>query len=71
MARRVRISVERVRELEQQRQQINRLPLGNIIWPEGGRDVEVDGPAMVQFMFSGLSNTDFIMTGSYDKAKEV
>ena len=61
------ISVEYVLELQRQRAEINKLNLKDIIWTEGGEDLEIAPEVIADFEFTGLSNEHFITTNYYKK----
>ena len=57
----VRIDVENVIQLMDERRQINITPLEDIEFWHDGLKVDIPIDEIANFMFTGLSNTDFIM----------
>ena len=61
----MRIDIEDVRRIMEERAVIDRLPLKEIEWYEDGKQVEVDAATLEHWRFVGLSNIDFILTSAY------
>ena len=59
------IAIEDVRAMQLRREEINRLPLEEIIWTEGGVPVSIDKKTIEDWRFVGLNNIDFITSGEY------
>ena len=59
------ISVEYVLELQRQRAEINKIPLKNIVWTKGGKDLHISEKIIEDFTFTRLNNTDFIQSEFY------
>lgn len=65
MGYKVRVDIDRVLELNEQCSEINGLPFERIIWTKDGNVVEIDRTCYHNWMFSGLSNMAFILSGAY------
>ena len=49
---------------------INTSPLEDIEWHEDGEKIEIPQETIDEFLFTGLSNVDFIQSGYYEKQKQ-
>lgn len=56
----MQVHIEKVLELKRQLRGINSLDLEKIVWLKGGIPVEYHIQEVLDFKFTGLSNTDFI-----------
>lgn len=56
----MQIHIEKVLELKRQLKEINSLDLEKIVWLRSGTPVEYNIQDILDFKFTGLSNTDFI-----------
>ena len=56
----MQIHIEKVLELKRQLKEINSLDLEKIVWLKSGIPVEYHIQDVLDFKFTGLSNTDFI-----------
>lgn len=61
----MKIAVEYIRWLQEERAKINALPLEEITFFENGMKVVVPKEVVNDWDFSGLNNTDFITSGRY------
>jgi hypothetical protein len=61
----MRVDVEYVRKLQEERMKINRMNFKDIEWYENGKKVEVSPQIIDDFEFTGLNNTDFITSEVY------
>lgn len=62
MADKVRVDVERVRALKAELAAINQLELDQIEFYENGQPMKVDPESLEWWKFTGLNNTDFIIS---------
>lgn len=68
----MKVAVEYIKWLDEERAKINRVPLDEITFFENGEVVEVDPEVLEDFKFTGLVNTDFILTDCYkDRTKKI
>lgn len=66
----MRIDIEHVRKIQEERMKINSVPLEQIEWYEDGKKVETNPGIIDDFLFTGLNNTDFIISEAYkDKGR--
>lgn len=56
----VRIDINEVKRLQERRREINAIPLGDIVWVDGERVIEISPKVLREWIFTGLSNVDFI-----------
>ena len=56
----MRVDLEHVRKLYEERMKINKLNFEDIEWYENGERVEVSPKIIKDFKFTGLNNTDFV-----------
>ena len=63
----MRVSIEFVKWLAEQRNKINSVTLSKIEWYEHGKPANLDQSIMEDFEIIGLNNTDFITSGFYRK----
>jgi len=61
----MRVDIEHVRKLQEERMKINSAELKDIEWYEDGEKVEIDPKTLEDFRFTGLCNTDFIIYDAY------
>ena len=61
----VKIAIEDVIRLNEECMEINDLDFGCITWTKDGKDLEIDRTVFHNWMFSGLSNMAFILSGVY------
>jgi hypothetical protein len=61
----VRIDIEDVFALRKEMKRINSMPLCEIEWFENGKPIVVSQEKLDEFLFTGLSNMDFILTDAY------
>ena len=61
--KRVRVDVERVKELKAELLAINNLNLAHIDFYENGEKVTISDAAVERWQMLGLNNTDFVMGG--------
>jgi len=62
----MRIDIEHVRKIQEERLRINKLKLEEIEWYENGKRVEVDPKDAEDFKFTGLCNTDFVTMNFFE-----
>ncbi|HDY68753.1 hypothetical protein LCGC14_2039500 [marine sediment metagenome] len=62
---RIVVKVEKIREIQKERRDINRRELCDIDFYEDGKLLEIDPEIIKHFMFTGLNNTDFIDSDFY------
>lgn len=60
-----RIDVEYVKKIQAERKRINDLELKDIEWYENGKKLDIDPEVLEEFKFTGLCNTDFIISDVY------
>jgi len=63
--KKTRVDVEHVLEIQKQRLAINKLNFDEIEWYKDGKKLEIDKQTLDDFEFTGLNNTDFIISNSY------
>lgn len=63
----MKIAIEYIRWLQQERIRINKASIRDIEFYENGMVVEVDPACIDEFEFTGLNNTDFIITDFYQQ----
>ena len=56
----MRVDIEDVLRIRRERNEINKLDLTNIEWYKDGVKVEAPEADIAEFLFTGLSNFDFI-----------
>lgn len=56
----MRIDINEVKRLQERRREINAIPLGDIVWVDGERVIEISPKVLREWIFTGLSNVDFI-----------
>ena len=61
----MRIAIEYIRWLQQERLRINKPSIQDIEFYENGMVVKIDQACVDEFEFTGLNNTDFIVTDFY------
>ena len=61
----MRVDVEYVKKLQDERMKINNQSFENIEWYEGGKRLNIDKSIIDDFKFTGLNNTDFIISEFY------
>lgn len=61
----MRVDIEHVRKIQEERMKINKVPLEQIEWYEDGKKVEIDPGIIDDFLYTGLNNTDFIIGKVY------
>jgi len=61
----MRVDVEQVKKIQAERKKINDLELQDIEWYEDGKKVDIDPKVLAEFEFTGLCNTDFIISDTY------
>lgn len=61
-----RIDVELVEAIQRQRMEINEIPFKEIEWYKDGKKLDFPQKILDDFEFTGLSNTDFVITEFYD-----
>lgn len=61
----MKISVEYIRWLQEERSKINKIKLGDITFFENGLLLDIPKKVLEAFTFVGLNNTDFITSGFY------
>ncbi len=65
----MRVDIEHVRKIQKERMEINSILLEEIEWYEDGKKLDIDKSVIDDFLFTGLNNTDFIISEMY-KEKE-
>lgn len=60
-----RVDIEDIKYITSKRLEINMLDLRDIVFYENGKPVEISKKAIDDFMFTGLSNIDFITSEFY------
>lgn len=60
----MKINIEDVLKLRDERTKINEVPLHLIEWYKDGKKVEISESNIKDFLFTGLSNMDFIDDGT-------
>ena len=63
----VRVDIDRVLWLNEQCQEINSLQFEDIVWVKDGVEIEIDRTCFHNWMYLGLSNMTFILSGAYKK----
>jgi len=61
----MRVDIEHVRKLQEEKMKINSVNIKDIEWYEDGEKVDIDPKTLEDFKFTGLSNTDFITSEAY------
>jgi hypothetical protein len=61
----MRVDIEHVRKIQAERMKINKEDLENIEWYEDGKKLEISPKVIKDFLFTGLNNTDFILSNCY------
>jgi hypothetical protein len=61
----MRVDIERVRKIQEERTKINKADLEDIEWYEDGKKLEISPKVIEDFKFIGLNNTDFIISNYY------
>jgi len=61
----MRVDIEHVLKIQAERFRINTLNLKEIEWYENGKKVEISPELIEEFLFTGLCNTDFIISEYY------
>lgn len=56
----MQVHIEKVLDLKRQLREINSVPIKEIIWLKNGSQIEYLQQDLEDFIFTGLSNTDFI-----------
>lgn len=56
----MQVHIEKVLDLKRQLKEINLVPIKEIIWLKNGSQIEYLQQDLEDFIFTGLSNTDFI-----------
>lgn len=56
----MQVHIEKVLDLKRQLKEINSVPIKEIIWLKNGSQIEYLQQDLEDFIFTGLSNTDFI-----------
>lgn len=56
----MQVHIEKVLDLKGQLKEINSVPIKEIIWLKNGSQIEYLQQDLEDFIFTGLSNTDFI-----------
>jgi len=62
----MKIAIEYILWLQEERNKINRVPLDEIEFYENGMKVKIDKAILEEFTFTGLINVDFITSGFYE-----
>lgn len=65
----MRVDIEQVRKIQEERMKINKMDLEDIEWYEGGKKIEISPKVIEDFKFCGLNNTDFIISEVYKESK--
>lgn len=65
------VNVEEVRALKARLREINRVPIEQIEWHEGGQKLELDPDLVADWSFMGMNNADFIDTEYYKEDPEM
>jgi hypothetical protein len=65
----MRIDIEHVRKIQEERMKINSVPIEQIEWYEDGKKVEIDPKVIEDFVYTGLNNTDFIISEMYKEKR--
>lgn len=63
----VKVSVEYIEWLDDERRKINRAKLEDVEFSKNGEKLDIPAKRVKRFKFIGLSNTDFILTNFYDE----
>lgn len=63
----MKVHIENIWVMVALRTAINTTPLEEIEWYENGEKIEINKKNIDEFVFTGLSNIDFIQTGSHKK----
>ena len=59
------VHIEHIKEMQKQRERINKPLLDDIEFYENGKLLHIDKRLINKFIFTGLSNIDFITSGYY------
>lgn len=62
----VTVSVEYLDWLQEERMRFNNANLRDVVLTKGGKPLAVAPGALEDFIFTGLSNMDFVLTGFYE-----
>lgn len=62
----MKVAVEYISWLHEERRKINSVPLREIEFYEKGMLIEQDIEKIKEFEFTGISNMDYILTGFYN-----
>jgi len=63
----MRIDIEKVRALQNERRKINQASLEEMEFYDHGKRIKVDPKHIKDFLYTGLSNIDFITTEFYKR----
>lgn len=64
------VAVEYIRWLQAERKKVNEVELEDIVFFEDGMKLDIPKKVVSDFIFCGLNNTDFIISGAYLERKE-
>jgi hypothetical protein len=62
----MRVDIEYVLRLKEELRKINEIRLEKIEWYKNGSQIDISQDIIDEFIFTGLSNVDFITTGYYN-----
>jgi hypothetical protein len=66
----VRIAIEKIFDIQKQREEINRILLREIIWTKGGNPITPDRKKIDAWELTGLTNMDFVLSGEVERQNE-
>lgn len=61
----MKVTIEYLQAIQDERARINNTPLNEIEFYENGKKIEIDEDIIKEFEFTGLNNIDFITSGFY------
>lgn len=61
----MKINIEHVRKIQEERKKINSVPLEQIEWYENGIKVDINPETITDFLCTELNNIDFIISNIY------
>lgn len=61
----MKVTVEEIRRIHERQTEINREKLSDIEFYENGKKLQISQDVIDSFDFTGLLNTDFIISGYY------
>ena len=59
----MRVDIEKILKIEEERAKINRLNFREIEWYENGKKIDIPSRIKSEWETTGLNNVDFVLTG--------